>query len=133
MPNKRGSGDQRRRSTTHTFQQSGRVFVSRLLRRRAPGVFHTLQWVFGGRLHEIVGTRDIWCRDYMPVQVGEHALDATGAAYTTGNFHKWVCAPKGAAFLHVRRDRQARITPLTVSHGRLTPRSQLERAPLIVC
>jgi isopenicillin-N epimerase len=44
-------------------------------------------------------------------------LQKTGAAYTTGNFHKWVCAPKSAAFLHVRREKQAQICPLTVSHG----------------
>ncbi len=48
-------------------------------------------------------------------------LDGVGAAWTTGNAHKWLCAPKGAAFLHVRRDRHGGLEPLVKSHGHSAP------------
>ena len=42
--------------------------------------------------------------------------------YYTANLHKWVCAPKGAAFLYVREGRQAGVQPAVISHGNNRPR-----------
>lgn len=44
-------------------------------------------------------------------------IRSINAAYYTANCHKWLCSPKSAAFLHVRKDRQKGIVPMTISHA----------------
>ena len=44
-------------------------------------------------------------------------LSGLGVAYYTSNAHKWLCTPKGAAFLYVRRDLQDSVRPAVISHG----------------
>lgn len=44
-------------------------------------------------------------------------LAALDADFYSGNCHKWLCAPKGAGFLHVRPEHQDRVDAAIVSWG----------------
>lgn len=44
-------------------------------------------------------------------------LQAVGADFYTGNCHKWLCGPKGTAFLHVRPEQQRHIDATVLSWG----------------
>ncbi len=51
--------------------------------------------------------------------LGQLELDliTLGADFVSGNCHKWLCAPKGAAYLYARPDVQDLVQPLVVSWG----------------
>jgi isopenicillin-N epimerase len=49
---------------------------------------------------------------HLPLDIRELAPD-----FYSGNCHKWLCAPKGAGFLYVRRELQRDVHPLVFSWG----------------
>ena len=49
---------------------------------------------------------------HFPLDLRELDVD-----FYAGNCHKWLCAPKGAGFLYVRRELQRDVHPLVISWG----------------
>ena len=43
-------------------------------------------------------------------------IEKLGVTYYTGNCHKWICAPKGSAFLYVKPEKQDGLTPRIISN-----------------
>lgn len=54
-------------------------------------------------------------------------LDALGADFYSGNCHKWLCAPKGAGFLHVRPEWQEHVDGVITSWGYEEPATFISR------
>ena len=73
--------------------------------------------------------RELSARGIETLVDGAHApgmlplnLNALRPAWYCGNLHKWVCAPKGSAFLWAREDCQGTLQPAVISHGNNSPR-----------
>jgi isopenicillin-N epimerase len=58
-------------------------------------------------------------------------LNRLGASYYAGNCHKWMCSPKGSAFLWARSGRGDSLVPPVISHGWNDPRTDRPRFHLL--
>ena len=85
---------------SHITSPSGIVFPAEELCRRAKA---------RGILTVVDGAH---CAGQIPLE-----LNKLGADFYTGNCHKWLCAPKGAAFMYAAPDKKHLIEPLMVSWG----------------
>jgi isopenicillin-N epimerase len=81
---------------------------------------------------EIIGRAQ--ALDLVTIVDGAHApaqvpvdLETLGADYYAGNAHKWLCAPKGAGFLHVQPEHQESVDAAIVSWGYQEGRTFTER------
>jgi isopenicillin-N epimerase len=83
-------------------------------------------------VEEIV--REARSRGLTTIVDGAHAvaqvdldLGTLGADFYSGNCHKWLCAPKGAGFLHVRPEWQERVDGVITSWGYEEPATFISR------
>jgi isopenicillin-N epimerase len=75
---------------------------------------------------------ELHSRGVMTIIDGAHApgmlhpdrtdLSRLAPCFYTANCHKWLCSPKGSAFLYVRKDLQANFRPLALSNNAEKPR-----------
>jgi isopenicillin-N epimerase len=68
------------------------------------------------RAAKAAGARVLVDAAHAPGQI-DFDVTALGADWVTGNAHKWLFAPKGAAFLWADPGAQADIHPTVISHG----------------
>lgn len=122
------------------------VFVSDLLEARHPSFHHELGNElarFGLALRQIPGTRDIWCRDYMPLPIGRRRFVQFGYAPDYLADAPWLITPAVVATSIaagcrrsrlvvdggnvVRRGHVAIVTMKVFAENSLLPRRDVER------
>lgn len=73
------------------------------------------------------GVRSLIDGAHAPGMIEGLSLRQIDADYYTANCHKWICSPKGSAFLHVRREHLSTFRPLVLSNNAEVPRAGREQ------